>query len=1635
VSELVVSVRLRADGSGLVGEIRTSGKELDAFRGKARDTSEDLDRIGAGARRAGGELASFAKGLAATMAAGLSIRGVLQATIAQQQATAQLDAVLRSTGSAAGYNADELRRMASELQRVTTFGDEAIVAAQVRLLSYTGVVGSNFPRALQAVLDQSARLNIGLNESAELIGRALESPAKAAEALSRQGFASAFTDEVKRSIDSLIAQGREAEAQILVLGILEESYAGAAEAAAGTFGGALTQLKNAVGDLLEGQGGSLSAATVQVRELTAVLQDPQTAEGLQQLSSGVIRLVGVLAQAATGVANLGIGVGEAVARAQGYLVPEAELERLRRLRDFARETQNDFEVIARSRQIDTLSSQFPEVLLIRTEAVGAAVAGVRLQIEQLVNGPAGSDLPLVLREAGDQALYLANGQQQLASASAGATELIDVQVRALREQLALMQAGASAEDAALRVRLQANGTTLTAIEQIITLNREIRTLTEARQAQAAAERQQGVASRRAQERLDQQREELSLLIRQNELMREGRSLEEARFVAAFEQADALTQALLIQQQVQQGMVTGARNAEAALKSASEEARRLQVDADQALDRFLNADTFASLGATLREAFQAPGAALGSLIDGMQTLVKIEEEAARTRAELARDGSRDSAQRAAEELKIAEKIQRANISAYASITGAAKGFFKEGSKGYKALTAAEQTFRTVELALAAQSLATKLFGIEASTAAAVASVPTVVAAEGAKASASGVASVASAGVGVPYPYNLLAIASTAALLVGFGVALRSGGSGGGGFQPNLGLGQGTVLGDPTAISQSIANSSAITADAVERIVGINTQMLSTLRSLQFSINGLGNLVVRSGAAGAASAGFDGRRDGRLGSVLGITGAIDGGIGGLAGLSSSSFVSTLGTILDPIGRLIGGLASGVDRVFEGLFGGGRSIRGEGLRIGAATFAEYLEGIVVDSFTLIRRSGGLLGGSSYRTEFAAPPDEIGRQFSLVFGEMANSIISAASIIGVDESRIRATFSDLRLTEIRIDTQGKTGEQISEAISNALSAIFDTVSLAALPELSRFAQAGEGAGETLVRLATQINIMDAALDGLGITLRQTLPQQGDLDKLLRLGPVTAAQRLEIADSLAQMAGGVDQFAANVGGFLDFALTDSQKLALRGEQLSDMFGRLNFALPTSREGVAELVRGLDITTEAGRQAFTVITAAEPLLREYFRELERGTDDFGEAVRRLRQDIERDIAGLLGQSLAAFDLTRSLMALISAGDTESQLAAAAQLRDALIDTYNEQLQAIEQARRDEIGLLNLQHAAAREAARAYQDQLRVAGTLRQYLAELNRSSLIGTPLTQVTAGLGQFRQLAEQAYAGDVEAARQLQTVARDLLSAGQAAYASGPLFQQLYAEVVATLETVAASLTADPRSDAERALENIESQLAQLNASFDLQIDLLRRETVTQLRALLDFAESGGSLLGQLLAAISALPGALAGMIGNNNFETAVRSLNEADRQQLLSHITSQLNAAGLIFDKMFRSGEALVEELLKRAALLPSLGGIPGFAAGGWHSGGLRIVGERGPELEWTGPSRIFPAEQLQRVMAGGDQRAVVAALREQLKQLGEQNRHLTALIRVQQAGWSRTLEQGDRQLRNTEATARAARMATAA
>ena len=66
-----------------------------------------------------------------------------------------------------------------------------------------------------------------------------------------------------------------------------------------------------------------------------------------------------------------------------------------------------------------------------------------------------------------------------------------------------------------------------------------------------------------------------------------------------------------------------------------------------------------------------------------------------------------------------------------------------------------------------------------------------------------------------------------------------------------------------------------------------------------------------------------------------------------------------------------------------------------------------------------------------------------------------------------------------------------------------------------------------------------------------------------------------------------------------------------------------------------------------------------------------------------------------------------------------------------------------------------------------------------------------------------------------------------------------------------------------------------------------------------------------------------------------------------------------------------------------------------VAGFAAGGMHQGGWRVVGEAGPELAYTGPERIFSNAQSRSLMDTSRLEAQMAALQAELALLRAETR----------------------------------------
>lgn len=294
-----VAVQFGGKSDAFFAELRKVNAGLGELQGEVGKVSKASEAMSRNIARGVAGLVSFA-----------ALRSVVRETALAQQGMAQLEAALHSTGEAAGWTKDQLVDMAREMSRASIFGETDLVEAQTRMLTYSSIVGDKVPQAMQIAMDQATRLGMGLSQSAEIIGRALETPSRGVASLTQQGFA--FTDSQKAVLKALEETGRLAEAQQIVLDVLSESYGGAAVAARNTFGGALTSVGNAVKELMQGDG-SLESATEGVNALADTLRSPELQEGFSLLIGGLTTVVGLLSKTVAGAAGFAKWIGESAA--------------------------------------------------------------------------------------------------------------------------------------------------------------------------------------------------------------------------------------------------------------------------------------------------------------------------------------------------------------------------------------------------------------------------------------------------------------------------------------------------------------------------------------------------------------------------------------------------------------------------------------------------------------------------------------------------------------------------------------------------------------------------------------------------------------------------------------------------------------------------------------------------------------------------------------------------------------------------------------------------------------------------------------------------------------------------------------------------------------------------------------------------------------------------------------------------------------------------------------------------------------------------------------------------------------------------------------------------------------------------
>jgi hypothetical protein len=389
-----------------------------------------------------------------------------------------------------------------------------------------------------------------------------------------------------------------------------------------------------------------------------------------------------------------------------------------------------------------------------------------------------------------------------------------------------------------------------------------------------------------------------------------------------------------------------------------------------------------------------------------------------------------------------------------------------------------------------------------------------------------------------------VAAMVAVLAALGA--RGGGGGGASSAPTsaedlqAASGTGTVLGDSKAQSASIAHSLEIVAANTNKDLEYSNSMLQALRSIDTSIAKMAGTVAKQ-------------------------------------------IQVSGSLFDTSKLNLGTTGSSG---FLGLFGSSttKSLYDLGIQLASSTVGTIIaNGISGNSYQIVekikKKSGflGIGGGTktSYTTTNGTLDPEISSAIQSVILSLRNGLVAAADVIGLDGAK--AILDSFNVSLGKISFKDLTGKEIEDQLNAIFSSIGDQMAGKLLPSLKSMQLVGEGLFETFIRVAKEYEAVDVELKSIGRTF----------------GAV-GVQSIAARDALVQLFGGLDQFIESTDFFRDNFLSEAEQIApVQASVIAEM-QRLGLAGITTRDQFKQVVLGLDLTTDAGRQMYASLLAVAP---------------------------------------------------------------------------------------------------------------------------------------------------------------------------------------------------------------------------------------------------------------------------------------------------------------------------------------------------------------------------------------------------------------------------------------------------------
>lgn len=857
-----------------------------------------------------------------------------------------------------------------------------------------------------------------------------------------------------------------------------------------------------------------------------------------------------------------------------------------------------------------------------------------------------------------------------------------------------------------------------------------------------------------------------------------------------------------------------------------------------------------------------------------------------------------------------------------------------------------------------------------------------------------------------------------------------------------------------IGASLESSLLGTAGATSASSGMSAFNVASLAS-----NGLGLLKSGFGAtsllssAGSYLPGSAGAFFGGMG-VTGTQAAAEAGATALWGASGASTAASLGAsvasfagpaiaiaAVDQITRLIAGdklIGGGVGEVLNyvpvvgpllnGLFGRGPLKQKETQLTGDVGAEGLLDGYLTTNF---KAKGGLLVGSKH--DFAgvnlltgaAETDnskalssvadgmvkyaqQLAQQINQSVGAVNTSLRSLSDTLGISARPL----DDYRHSINLISESGKalTDEQVAAEIA----AISDEMVKSLLPNVERLAKYGESSIQTITRLGAEFN---ALVSGAELLLGKSAA-----DAKALVSGSTYQGRTAFVDA----AGGLDAVNQKIQFFADNFLTESQRLAPVQEKLNAELNRLGLSSDLTREQFAALVQSFGQVNGISEETLQSLLNIQGAFVQVHTALNQ------DAIDRERMGLETQLLQLQGNTvelrrreLEALDpANRAIQTLIyRLTDQKNATAAAA---DAYRQEKEARRQALEQALEDvkkavateREKITNEYNAAVAESGKriaSVTDEIKrltsVSDLLKSTVNSLN-------PITRDAAKM-QIGSAVADTNAGkaiDIEKLRDALSVLTDksTIKEQQGTFE----FAREQAKTSRLVGTLVKSNDAQLLLQ-ENTLTALEAQRARLDSGFNDQM--------TRLDTIISQAQQQVDLLTGISNNFSTIEDAVKNLtlatnqfaafngsgsdrtvinnnttitLPDNTFSNGDGNANISDqtiRDYVAVHSNNPIDIyatalqQGISFEQYARATNTPLTDLVKWA----QQNHLPVFASGGFHRGGLRLVGERGPELEVTGPSNIVSNDKLSNML---DNTAIVQkleALIVELKKSTESNR----------------------------------------